>query len=351
MKPKFYLARYKIMIESICTVTGSDARVWHISLCPTNKYVFASCGEDRVIRIWACWNNSFSDIRCIATLEEGHSRTIRCCEWSPDGLMLASASFDGKVVIWQTQDSTFLNWDQITSLEGHDNEVKSVSWSHNGVWLATCGRDKKVWIWERTIESDFECAAMLDGHTQDVKFVKWHPILDVLLSCSYDDTIKIWMEDGSDWYCSQTLAGHESTVWGAAFADGGNAIVSCSEDRSLILWRTTDPSCGVSWVQTMKLAFLHSLSIYSIDCNMECDLIVSSAADNTICVSKLERVEKSAATGVAVLDVVADAHNNDINCCRWLPAGVEDRDGTVLLITCSDDGNIKVWRYNIMRTT
>lgn len=338
-----------IMIALINTITASDARVWHLSCCPTKTDVFASCGEDRVIKIWGFRNNLYTDICCIATLEEGHSRTIRCCEWSPDGLMLASASFDGKVVVWQTQDSTFAHWDQITSLEGHDNEVKSVAWSHNGVWLATCGRDKKVWIWERTIESDFECAAMLDGHTQDVKFVRWHPVLDVLLSCSYDDSIKIWVEDGNDWYCSQTLIGHNSTVWGASFADHGNVIVSCSEDKSMILWRTSDPSCDKLWVRTATLPDVHSLPVYSIDCSTDTDFVVSGSADNSLCLSMMQRINGTV-TDISILSVYNNAHDGDVNCCRLLPNGLQlppqDVIGSILL-TCSDDGNIKVWHVTL----
>lgn len=63
-------------------------------------------------------------------LEEGHMRAIRCVEWSTCGSLLATASFDGTVVIWEVQDSkTKSSWDQVASLEGHDNEVKCVAWN------------------------------------------------------------------------------------------------------------------------------------------------------------------------------------------------------------------------------
>ena len=131
---------------------GHTERVWHVAWSPDGKSI-VSCGEDKVIRIWSGDNNSedqyFKSIKCICTLEEGQSRTVRCCEWSPNSKMIASASFDGTVVVWHAQDNSMLYWDQIASLEGHENEVKSVNWSHDGKFLATCGRDKKIWIWEK----------------------------------------------------------------------------------------------------------------------------------------------------------------------------------------------------------
>jgi cytosolic iron-sulfur protein assembly protein CIAO1 len=75
--------------------------------------------------------------------------------------MIATASFDGTVVIWESQNSSNSRWELIASLEGHENEVKSVCWSQNGKWIATCGRDKSVWIWENIGQGEFECVRVL----------------------------------------------------------------------------------------------------------------------------------------------------------------------------------------------
>jgi WD40 repeat protein len=152
------------MLESIALLVGheEDTRVWHASWSNSGKFL-ATTGEDKVIHIWACGKQGWEvadKISCIATLEEGQTRTIRSCEWSPDDRMIASASFDGTVVVWEAQSSAMTHWDQIASLEGHENEVKSVSWSTDGRWLASCGRDKRVWMWEKLGGSEFECISM-----------------------------------------------------------------------------------------------------------------------------------------------------------------------------------------------
>jgi WD40 repeat protein len=255
--------------------------------------------------------------------------------------MIASASFDGKVIIWQSQDQNATHWDQIASLEGHDNEVKSVAWSRSGVWLATCGRDKRVWVWERTLESDFECVAMLDGHTQDVKFVTWHPQQDILMSCSYDDTIKVWVDDGSDWRCSETMRGHDSTVWGLAFDIGGSRIVTCSDDKSLILWSKETVMSPDSWCQISKLKNLHEYPIYSIDWSHEHGHIATGAADNAITICRCVKADDSIDM-LEVKTVLSGAHDGDINCVRWCTFASHSN----LLLSCGDDGCLKLWRYN-----
>jgi WD40 repeat protein len=155
-----------LMLAPLVTLFGheDDTRVWHAAWSSSGSHL-ATCGEDKVICIWTCkdmlvgWENA-ENIVCLATLEEGQTRTVRSCEWSPDGRMIASASFDGTIVIWESQSSARTHWDQIASLEGHDNEVKCVAWSSDGRWLASCGRDKRVWIWEKLGASEFECVAM-----------------------------------------------------------------------------------------------------------------------------------------------------------------------------------------------
>jgi WD40 repeat protein len=255
--------------------------------------------------------------------------------------MIASASFDGTVVIWETQDSSMRHWDQIASLEGHDNEVKSVSWNINGHWLATCGRDKKVWIWEKLKGNDFECVAMLEGHTQDVKFVKWHPTENILYSASYDDTIKEWKEDNEDWYLNSTLTGHKSTVWGITINQTGKKLISCSDDRSIILWE----SDSGSWKQVSRINELHSYPIYSVDLNFANGLLATSGGDNSITINSFRKTDD----GFDVINTdltKAESHEGDVNCVRWNPS--VEFENSFFLLSCGDDSFIKIWKYVII---
>jgi len=327
------------------TLEGHLQRTWHASWAPDGLKI-ASCGEDKTIRIWAWLSGTF---QCLATIDEGQTRTIRSCEWSCDGQMIASASFDGTVLVWRTRDNSFQKWDRIGSLEGHDNEVKSVAWSNDDNFLATCGRDKKIWVWERLQgNNDFECAGVLDGHTQDVKFVIWHPSSFVLFSASYDDTIKVWAEDSGDWYCCQTLVGHSSTVWGLTFDRKGNQLISCSDDRTVFLWQCdsiSDPT--KQWRRVMVVRDLHRHAIYSLDWNVTYNIIATGAGDNAIALLRYEKSEDgvSGLGQLSLITKVENAHDGDVNCVRWNPR--YDPTLAPLLLSAGDDGLVKIWRLEI----
>ena len=237
--------------------------------------------------------------RLISTIREEHTRTIRSVAFAPTSStisvpILATASFDGKVLIWECypdnnnatssittmstadtksniseEDTEIINlFEPIAQLEGHENEIKCLAWNATGSLLASCGRDKTIWIWECFLpgtvggadatpmhhhdepgnddNGEFECLAVLQGHDGDVKSIvfgpshsQWGEGDEVLYSASYDNTIKVWAEESGDWYCAMTLKEdvHMSTVWSLGLTPGGVRLFSGSDDGSLGVWK------------------------------------------------------------------------------------------------------------------
>ncbi|RMX62874.1 hypothetical protein KXD40_003313 [Peronospora effusa] len=334
-------------MEQVCALEGHNERVWHVSWRFDSK-LLASCSGDRTIRLWAA--NSSGVWECVGILEDAQGRTIRACEWSPDGRYLASVSFDATAVIWEKQGSSY---EVIASLEGHESEVKSVAWSPSGDYLATCSRDKSVWIWEADADTDFECISVLHGHTQDVKCVAWHPTENLLVSTSYDDTIRIWAENEDDWYCKETLTGHTATVWGVALNSQGTEMVSVSDDKDMKVWQYDANSKDMNedgslkqWKETSTLSDFHERTIFSVDWSKHENVIVTGAGDNAI------RVFRGQSTGTSSsFDLVADqkqAHASDINCVRWSPQLLEENGTkTLLLASAGDDALVRIWKFHL----
>lgn len=301
--------------------------------------MLSSCGNDKI----KVWKEQQGQWFCAETLDEGHKRTIRSVSFSPDSKKIASASFDATVGIWERKMEGF---ELVANLEGHENEVKSAAWSASGALLATCSRDKSVWIWEVEADNEFECVAVLQEHTQDVKQVLWHPFDETLVSCSYDDTLKVWREDGDDWYCSDTLSGHESTVWAAAFSPSGEYLASCGEDKTIKIWKAYPPGNteGVQtngkdakWKDIGTLQGFHTRSVYSVSWSSG-DLLASGSGDNSICIFSRDPEVITGEPAFILSNKIEKAHKSDVNCVKWNPAHPD------ILASCSDDGTIKIWK-------
>ncbi|KAI8821138.1 WD40-repeat-containing domain protein [Fimicolochytrium jonesii] len=345
-------------VQLLAELPGHTDRVWSISWHPTLP-LFASCSGDKSVRLWKLdeGNGSWG---CVSTLDDAHKRTIRSVAFSPDGKLLATASFDASTAIWERDID---KWDCVATLEGHENEVKSVSWSASGALLATCSRDKSVWIWEVVGDSDFECLSVLQEHEQDVKMVQWHPNEELLVSASYDDTMKIWREDDDDWYCSDTLKGHGSTVWGVDFNDTGDLLASVSDDRTLRFWQretpprpdpatlSFQPRQDPKWRNIFTIPEHHDRTIYCVSWSKVHGRVVTAGADNKVKILEsmaandgITNGDDSTTPQFATVATITDSHgHSDINCVKWCP--LKENGYGDLLATGGDDGAVRVWRF------
>ncbi|KAK7281703.1 hypothetical protein RIF29_09917 [Crotalaria pallida] len=107
--------------------------------------VLATCSDDKTVKIWNMKHDKFlHDFR-------EHSKEIYTIRWSPTGpgssnpnkkLLLASASFDSTVKLWDVELGRSLY-----SFNKHRDSIYSVAFSPNGEYLASGSLDKSIYIW------------------------------------------------------------------------------------------------------------------------------------------------------------------------------------------------------------
>ncbi|MFL5591535.1 MAG: eIF2A-related protein [Ktedonobacteraceae bacterium] len=196
---------------------------------------------------------------------QGHTEEINQITWSPDGRLLASASNDGSIRLWDTQTAHLLH-----TLSAHSRYVFSVAWSPDGRLLASASDDHTIRLWDTQTA---HLLHTLSAHSNTVWSVAWSPDGHLLASASDDHTIRLW--DAQTTHLLHTLSGHSSPVWSVAWSLDGRLLASASNDGSIRLW-------DAQTTHSLHTLSGHSSLVYSMAWFPDGHLLASDSADGTI---------------------------------------------------------------------
>jgi ribosome assembly protein 4 len=113
----------------------------------------------------------------------GHSRLINVVTWSPDGHLLASASFDKNIKLWSDKGK------YLTTFRGHVGEVYQIAWSSDSRLFLSGSKDSTLKVWDTSAKKLRED---LPGHADEVYSVDWSPDGQRVASGSKDRLLKVW---------------------------------------------------------------------------------------------------------------------------------------------------------------
>ena len=216
---------------------GHTDWISHASFSPDGKLI-ASASADGTVRLW--------DVATGAMLQtlEGYTEDFKAIAFSPDGKQVASASEYAMVHIWDVETGAVLH-----TFPGYIDIVAAIAFSSDGKMVASAHRDATVRLWDVMTGAEFQT---LRENTPFINALAFSPDDKQVASASWFNIVLLW--DVATGAVLQKFLGHTRQVTTIIFSLDSKLVASASQDRTVRLWNAaTGTNLKVLKVHTMPV--------------------------------------------------------------------------------------------------
>ncbi|MFF9625503.1 hypothetical protein [Streptomyces griseosporeus] len=254
---------------------GHTGAVYLTSFSPDGK-LLATASYDRTVRLWNVADPTRP--KPLGGPLTGHGSWVSSAVFSPDGRTLASAGDDGTIRRWDVTDPARPR-PLGAPLDGHEGTIYLIAFSRDGRVLASAGEDRTVRLWDLSDPARPRRLASLTGHEAAVRSVAFGPDGRTVATGGDDGAVRLWdVADPARPRELTTLAGHSGTVHSVAFSPDGRTLASGGTDDTVRLWNTADPRRARALGGPLTG---HTGPIWSVEFSPDGELLAAASADST----------------------------------------------------------------------